>query len=216
MRRPSLKTLLLIVLVVVAVTIPIYTIQYYASTRVVQVKAHNISQYKILESEDLGKGKTYSSDIVSVRVKKGHNYTIQYMATSGYQNGSQDLKSTDQTITISPDYSSDKLEQILNSEIGTINDVIARSGTNILNLYTIDRGMLSNYGNWYFTTLTYKGSSDDDSSDTLVVGLQKQKNSWVVVLRPDIIFTTAAYPDVSRDFINAANNYQKSRVIPTE
>lgn len=216
MRKPSIKTLFLIVLLVVVVTIPIYTLYYFGSTRTISVSAKNISAFSISQEGNTTKSKIYSANTHSIRISKNKKYLLTYTAVNGYQGGTENISVTDTAIAITPDYSLEKLDNMLTSQIDNINSQIRQSGTNIEVTYVINRGTLSNYGNWYFTTLTYKGSSDDDNSDTLVVGLQKKNGEWKVILNPDIFFTTAAYPSVSRDFIDAANTYQKTHVIPTE
>lgn len=216
MRRPSMKTFLLTLLVVIAIVIPIYTIHYFLSTRTVVIRATNITSFLVSTGKSSKGNKTYPATTTSIRINNDQEYTLTYLATSDYKNGTQTIHATDQTVTINPDYSTDKLNALLSPQLETINNTIRQISTVIDSLYTIDKGNLSNYGDWYFTTLTYKGSIDDENSDTLVVGLQKHNGTWVVTLPPDIIFTTVAYPNVSRDFINAANEYQKNNVTPRE
>lgn len=216
MRRPSIKTFLIVMLVVIAIVIPIYTVHYFLSTRIVGVSAKNTSKFLVSVASNPKTQKTYPASTTSIRISKDKEYNLTYLAVSGYRNGSQTIRPSDQSVTINPDYSTDTLDALLNTQLDIINTAIRQISPVVDSLYTIDKGSLSNYGNWYFTTLTYKGSIDDENSDTLVVGLQKQKDGWVVALPPDIIFTTVAYPQVSRDFIDAANEYQKNNVTPRE
>lgn len=192
-----------------------YTVSYFGSTRTVAVTSKNITSFSIGE-QDKKASKQLAATKQSVRVKKGKTYTLSYVGKSGYANGSTTVTPSTTTVAINPDYSAEKLSGILTTDIAAINTAITSSGTSIDTLYTIQKGTLSNFGAWYFTTLTYNGSKEDASSDTLIVGLQKKQGVWTVVLTPDIIFTTAAYPDVSRDFIDAANAYQNSHIIPVE
>ena len=214
MQRKTLrKWIILGILICIVLAIPIYVIHYYSSTRIIHLDVQNITSLRF--DEGTKKGKTYPANTTSVRINKNQTYSVVYTASAGYQSGTQNVETTDTVVTIRPDYSSSKLSELLDAEITAINAAIIDSGTNIETLYTINRGQLSNFGTWYFTTLTYKGSADDDNSDTLVVGLQKKNDTWVASLTPNIIFTTAAYPTVSRGFIEAANNYQKSAISPT-
>lgn len=193
-----------------------YTINYFTSTRTVSISTKNTASFNVSEEGSNGVGKDSPATTKSVRIQKDKTYTVAYKGVSGYGNGTIVITPTTTTVTINPDFSSEKLTQMLDAEIGTINAVIAASGTNITTHYTIERGQLSHFGDWYFTTLKYIGSADDESSDTLVVGLQKKSGKWVTVLFPDIVFTTAAYPDVARDFIDYANEYHSARVTPVE
>lgn len=192
-----------------------YVVTYFASTRAVAVVSKNITTFSVGE-QSAKAGKQIAASKKSVRVKKGKTYTLNYVGTSGYANGKVTISPTTDSVTIDPDYSAEKLNTMLDTDLTSINAAITASGTSIDTLYTIQRGTLSHFGEWYFTTLTYNGSADDESSDTLVVGLQKKQGTWTVILSPDIIFTTAAYPKVARDFINTANTYQSIHVIPVE
>lgn len=191
-----------------------YIVTYFASTRTVAVTAKNITGYTVDEEDKTGK--KMSAAKKSFRIKKDKAYTLNYTGASGYADGVVPIDTSTKSVTINPDYSAEKLNQMLVSEMSALTTAILASGTSIDALYTINQGSLSHFGEWYFTTLTYKGSSEDASSDTLVVGLQKKNGAWQATLPPDIVFTTAAYPDAPRDFINAANAYQNARVTPVE
>lgn len=199
---------------ILIIGIILYVITYFTSTRTVKIAAKNITSFSLNEKDDMGTAKKNPPSKTSVRLKKGRAYTLSYIGRSGYDNGMTAITPTTTTITINPDYSTEKSDKMLDAEISAINGVITKSGTSIDTLYTIQRGILSHFGEWYFTTLKYRGSPDDESSDTLVVGLQKKQGKWVTILPPDIIFTTAAYPDAPRDFINAANAYQNTHITP--
>lgn len=191
-----------------------YIMTYFASTRTIAVTAKNITGYTA--NEEGKTGKKMSASKKSFRIKKDKAYTLNYTGANGYADGVVPIDTSTKSVTINPDYSAERLNKMLVSEISALTTAILASGTSIDTLYTINQGSLSHFGEWYFTTLTYKGSSEDTSSDTLVVGLQKKDGVWEATLPPDIIFTTAAYPDVSREFINAANAYQNARVTPVE
>lgn len=200
---------------IVLVGVVMLSVSYFTSTRSVAITTKNVVSFSV--SEQQGKpGKKITKPSASVRIKKGKTYIVSYTGTSGFATSTSIITPETTSVSIDPDYSAEKLGKMLDAEIGAINTAITASGTAIDTLYTIQRGTLSHFGEWYFTTLKYNGSTDDQSSDTLVVGLQKKQGTWTAVLTPDIIFTTAAYPDVSRDFINAGNDYHYLHVIPTE
>lgn len=193
-----------------------FTMYYFISTRSVSVHAKNVVSFSIAKQNTTKSGTEKSGSTKTIRLKKGKAYSLNFLGAEGYSSGNMAIIPDATSININPDYSAAKLAQMLESEIGAINSAILGSGTSINELYSVERGQLSHYGEWYFTTLKYKGSVDDESSDTLVVGLQKKQGSWIVMLSPGIIFTTADYPDTPREFIDAANAYQNNHVTPTE
>lgn len=191
----------------------IYTINYFSSSRIVTVSATHISALTLAESNTNNtKGRSYPAATTQLRVKKETNYQLSYMGVSDYANGYVTITPETQNITINPDYSAEKLHSILTSELPTIQSIIRTEYPTVDQLYTLNTGNLAHYGEWYFTTLTYKGSFDDESSDTLVVGLQKVDNAWKFTLTPNIVFTTHDYPDAPRAFIDAANQYRSGYV----
>lgn len=196
-----------------AVTGLIYTINYFSSSRVVTVSAKNINNLS-LSSAVSGDAddKSYPGTTTRLRVKKDVSYRLIYTGANGYADGDVAVTPETQNITINPDYSAEKLHGMLTGDLPTIQSIIRTEYPSIDQLYVLDTGNLAHYGEWYFTTLTYKGSSDDESSDTLVVGLQKVDNTWKFTLTPNIVFTTHDYPDASRAFVDAANQYRSTHI----
>lgn len=190
------------------------TIRFFVSTRIIPASTKNISSMSLVEVGN-NKGKNLPSTAKSIRVWNNRTYILSYTAVSGYANGSISITPSTTTVKINPDYSSEKITALLDEATPAIITALHTAAPTIDQYYTISKGTLMNWGNWYFTTLVYKGSSDDESSDTLVTGLQKINNEWKVVLFPDIIFTTSTHPDVSRSFIDAANKYRFNSVKPT-
>jgi len=209
------KLIRYIIVGVLVVGIVSSVITYFVSTRTVAITSKNSTSFSLSE-QDKKTSRQMAATKTSVRIKKGKTYILSYVGASGYANGEMTITPTTETITINPDYSTEKLNKMLDADITAINTTITASGTSIDTLYTIQRGELSHYGEWYFTTLMYNGSAEDASSDTLVVGLQKKGGVWTAILTPNIIFTTSTYPTVSRDFIEAANEYQSNHVSPRE
>lgn len=191
-------------------------INYFTSSKTVSIRATNITSLSLREEGSDKVIKELPGTATSVRVKKTKTYVLAFTAANEYASGATIIAPETKTVTINPDFSEAKLQQILDAEISSINNIITTSGTNISTLYTIDRGQLSHFGEWYFTTLTYKGPPDVEPSDTLVVGVLKKDGAWVAELLPNIIFTTADNPKVSREFIDAANAYQNKHVTPVE
>lgn len=190
-------------------------VRYFTQTRIVPISAKNISSVSLRESsEDVDKNKDYSANTKSVRVWKNKTYSLTYKGTDGYANGSININQQTTTITIDPDYSQAKNSALLAEAAQSITAALYGSVPRIDQYYQVSRGSIMNHGQWYLTNLIYKGSSDDESSDTLTTGLQKVGNEWKVVLFPNILFTTSANEGVSKSFIDAANNYRFNTVTP--
>lgn len=191
----------------------LYTVNYFSSSRTVSIHAIHIKSLTLTNPEKNGdKGKTYAATAKTIRVKKDTTYQLTYAGADGYTDGGVAITPETKTITITPDYSAEKLQSMLSAELSTIQGVIRAAYPTVDQVYTLNTGSLSHYGEWYFTTLTYKGSADDESSDTLVLGMQQSSGEWKLTLTPNIVFTTHDYPGVSRVFINAANQYRIDHV----
>ena len=107
--------------------------------------------------------------------------------------------------TIDLDYASNYLEKELQVEEAAITQAIYRSNSKIQDLYTINPGNLYHHGEWYGTTLSYKGT-DSSSRDTLRLIARKTEDIWTIVTNPPaIILSTLQYPDIPRAILQAVN-----------
>jgi len=93
----------------------------------------------------------------------------------------------------------------LQQELPTITAVITAAYPLISTDYTINNGKLYGDGQWFGTTLTYKGT-DTANRDTLRLLLQKKDGSWVLrTTPPQPILSAKAFPDVPKDILQAIN-----------
>jgi len=98
-----------------------------------------------------------------------------------------------------------ELEAKLKTEQATINTAIIAAYPKIATDYTISQGQLFDQGQWYGTTLTYKGS-DAMSRDTLRVLLQKKQGVWTVrSTPPEPLLSAIKYPDVPKKVLQTIN-----------
>ena len=99
----------------------------------------------------------------------------------------------------------EKLASILIDEQASIDQVIATNYPQIAELYTVNPGKLYHDGQWFGTTLTYKGT-DDLSRDTLRILMQKKNGTWTIrTSPPSIILRAADYPDAPKSIIQDLN-----------
>jgi len=151
--------------------------------------------------ESVGEDKT-------VRLKKG-TYIVKSPQSGDYKETLTRvvLESSKESVFIQPDYTDQKLNNLLTQESTAIHTAIAAKYRRIPELYTISQGKLFGQGEWYATTLVYKNQADLYQSDTLRIILHKDGDSWkVATTPPEIIISKVIYPDIPSFVIDGANN----------
>lgn len=97
------------------------------------------------------------------------------------------------------------LGEQLKKEQKTILGVLTAKYPKIKTEYVINQGKLYDQGQWYGTTLTYRGK-DTMNRDTLRVLMQKKDGIWVVRTTPPApLLSTIEYPDVPKSVLHAIN-----------
>lgn len=176
---------------------------------------------------------SYKSDVSSVELYQGVNQNGNFRATgqklqtvasgetyklkkglyilrpSGEKIDTSDVAVTLDTIpvekTISPNFSTEYLKTLLGDEEASIQAAILLSNPSLSVLYKINPGTLYKHGEWYGTTLSYKGP-DSLSRDTLRLVAHKTGGSWTVATNPPQISLSAKnHPSVPRDVLVAVN-----------
>ena len=208
--RVLLKRLVKAGLLFGLLAIAIFVAQYFLSLRVVTVNFQNVSRVDIYKTKKLDSGKDqdpYKTILTSgeeIKIPKG-DYTAYYQANKGYESKYQEFSFDDDYILdIKPNYSEDKLNEILNQQINNLNRTIESYSSNISSQYTIQKGQLFDNGNWYGTTLVYKGD-DYFNNDTLRVVLKKNGNTWVVAGKPSIYFNKFDYANIPKNILSEVN-----------
>ena len=98
----------------------------------------------------------------------------------------------------------DLLKQ-LQLEESTILGVLTTAYPKITTDYNIAEGKLYDKGEWYGTTLTYRGK-ENLSRDTLRVLMQKKQGLWVLrTTPPQILLSTVEFPDVPKSVLMQIN-----------
>lgn len=183
---------------------------YYHSFQKIKVTLSNGIEANIYK-EDSHEGQVSPTSnlkdpVNSIRLKKG-NYYIKSKATSEYVAEVIPIQLSDKpvSITINPDYTQQKLDNLLGSERSSIDRVITQTYNTLPTYYTIQKGKLYMHGEWYATKLIPKNSNDLDS---LSIILHKDKNNWTVATKPpEIIIGIPNYPAIPKDIIRDVNNF---------
>ena len=98
-----------------------------------------------------------------------------------------------------------ELDNLLQTEQPTLAEVLTAKFPTAVDLYTINQGQLFDRGQWYGTTLTYRGS-DEDNRDTLRVLMQKKDGVWIVrTTPPQLLLSQKSYPDVPKAILQTIN-----------
>lgn len=101
--------------------------------------------------------------------------------------------------------SSQQLATLLPAETLAINQAISLALPRLTDAYVISTGKLYAEGQWYGTTLMYKGS-DEANRDTLRLLLQKKDGAWVVrTLPPQPLLNKHDLPDVPKNILQDIN-----------
>lgn len=98
-----------------------------------------------------------------------------------------------------------QLSEQLKSELPTILGVLNSKYPKIATDYVVNSGQLFDRGEWFGTTLSYRGT-DTANRDTLRVLLQKVNGIWKIrTTPPEMILSAKDYPDVPKSILKAIN-----------
>jgi hypothetical protein len=93
----------------------------------------------------------------------------------------------------------------LKTDQPTITGVLIANYPKVGTDYLINQGQLFNQGEWYGTTLTYKGT-DSMNRDTLRVLMQKRQGVWILrTSPPQPLLSTVEFPDVPKSVLQTIN-----------
>ena len=106
--------------------------------------------------------------------------------------------------TVDIDYNTLYLDSVLKSETAAITQALFTSNQKIQELYVLNPGVLYKKGQWYGTTLSYKGSNPLER-DTLRVILVKKDGVWSVAAKPSIVIAAPAHNTIPTSVLKAVN-----------
>jgi hypothetical protein len=196
----------LVVLIVVSVGLFV-TFQYIQSRKTIEIIFSNIPELKIVEFRTLKPIKTITKSGEKITISKDVRYKIIYKGTEGYASGEMDIDNHKDTVTIKPYYSVEKLDSLLTDiNVISLHSKIRDSYLPAaLSSYTIQRGRLYNFGEWYSTSLIYN-QGYNEISDTLHIIAKKTAGGWEIVAGPNITFNKIYTPTVPIDILQSVNN----------
>lgn len=111
----------------------------------------------------------------------------------------------DITVTVDPDFSESRLEELRKSEQPAITQVIQSTYSSAIGDFTIQPGTLYNRGEWYGGLLVQKPLGGGQLGDTYRVILKKENNKWIIAAEPKIVLSASDYPDIPRDILTNVN-----------
>ena len=189
------------VLVIVAIAATILLWPYF-TTHTLIVKGDHIQSVSIQSGAD-----TVSySDLSAVRIPNNGTVMLSYTVDNeDYSDGSIVVNGSETEVTIQPDYSLTKRQEVAKGAYKVISARLAELYPKI-SLYSIAPGDVYERGNWYSTTLTYTGDYGLNS-DTLRIVAKKDGDSWSLETLPEIFLTTAKYSDIPVSVLQQANKY---------
>lgn len=116
----------------------------------------------------------------------------------------QSAMTTAQQPKQTPDVKID-LKKQLEQERTSIIAVLVAAYPKVKTDYAVAQGKLYDKGQWFGTTLTYKGK-DDANRDTLRVLMEKKDGKWTLrTTPPQPLLSTVEYPDVPRSILTTIN-----------
>lgn len=211
------RNILLLVIVLTIIGLVLFVFSYFNSQQFVTVNYKSVSKVTIQKvgegARSLEKETIYKKSGEKIKVSKGH-YLLKYVGNDGYASDYQniDVENSPVFIRLDPDYSQQKLSSILDGDFENIKAVLNTKLQNISD-YNIQKGKLYKKGQWYATTLQYKGS-DDFNYDTLRLVMEKKEGEWILVTNPpNIVIGSKDYPNIPLDVLQDVNNVQNTGFI---
>lgn len=190
---------------VVAISIAIH---YFTTTATLKISFTNTKSVTIVED----KGDTVNPEVIgtikkspsTIRVPKEAKLYAHYTGDEGYADGSLTVNVDKKEVTIDPDYSKERYNNLMNSALPKVTTILQSKYANVETLYTISSVEMIQKGKWYVVRLNFKGEYGDNS-DTLRALFQKSDDGWKLVAGPDIIFTSSHYPNTDETILKWAN-----------
>ena len=203
------KMVLLVLLLFMSILSVSLVAKYYLSTAVLVVNYKNVSNVTLVNRDTKEEVGVYKRPGDDLRVWKDSKYDVIFSGNRGYNDGLVAVKDFHKPVIINPTYSKDKLQSLLNSELPIVRATIQNYYPKVNSLYSVSKGELYNFGEWYGTTLIYRGGYSQ-SSDTLRIILHKTGDTWQVAAQPDIILSSNAYPAIPFDILDDVNQQPNS------
>lgn len=142
----------------------------------------------------------------SVRLQKG-DYSITPRGAGIASNTiSFTVSESGETVVVDPGYSRDRLQTLLTQEQEAITSLLNATYSGVIGNFTINKGSLYGYGDWYATTLVEKSPGPGANGDTYRTVLRKENDTWKLVATPAIVLSTQENPSVPKHILDAVNS----------
>lgn len=187
-----------------------FLVNYYTSTTLYTINYSNVTDVNIVEVRSNGTPPTISTlrhSGSTIRLSNEREYRIDYSGSDGYADGFYMIKPGTITITIDPDFSNNRYDEMIAAALPAVREAIRARYPRVNDLFSIDKGAMSQKGIWFTAWLTYRGEYNLNS-DNLRVLLKLENNHWSLVTQPDIILTSINYPRVPVDILSWANSLE--------
>ncbi len=209
MKQVNFRTALVVTLLVVLFLGGLLYYHHTTSLRSLAVVFRNTQSVVVVDiSDGVEGGKEKQIAIIkksgdTVKIPKNISVFVRYTGAEGYADGFEN--GSGKTVTINPDYSRQKISEIISSQNEQIKSAVFDSINNG-KLYTLDTGTLYDHGVWYISKLR-PVSNPEGNLDTLRVILQNKAGSWELASQPNIVFTKFNTPSVPVAVLDFANTY---------
>lgn len=191
---------------VLVLTLIITSASYLTSTHSVKVDYSEAKSVTVIEQKD---GKNHTVGTItksgdSIRLPNEGTFLVQYKGTEGFADGEMTIDNSASDITIAPDYSVDKYNNLMTASLPSAGTVITQKYPTTESLYTITSAGMRGRGKWFLVRLVHKGDYTY-TSDDLKILLEKDGDSWKLRTKPDIILTQPSYPSIPLDILSWAD-----------
>ncbi|MCA9332300.1 hypothetical protein KDA00_00300 [Candidatus Saccharibacteria bacterium] len=175
------------------------------------IDGHDIDPKTPLENTEATPVASVNADEV-LKLKKGE-YLLDVKENDLYKNYRFEL-SLDKdiaTVTIDPEFTDKKLEELLNADKSNIHKMINSAFPQIANNnLRIGDGRLFKRGEWYGTMIFPALSEEEIKNsyfDIYHLVLKKENGQWkIVTTPPDLVLSSQKYLDIPEDVLSATND----------
>ncbi len=193
-------------IIATALVVGIFVLQYIFSLHSVKITlSNNVSAniYKVIDNRNEQPFRVIKSSS-TLFLQNG-----RYCLTPSDSNYNSEpncfiVDGSDTSINFDPDYSEGYLGHILGSQQETINNIITKKYSPLINSFTLKTGMLFRHGEWYGTTLTQKVAKSSQG-DVYRLLMKKVDDKWSIVAYPQIVLNKYDYSQVPYEVLDKVN-----------
>lgn len=205
----SRKNIVILLSVLFVIICCIFTISYFNSTFVAVIKYEHITEATIQEiigHENGSFTKKLEKSGEEVRLDRSKEYIVKFKAEDGYQDGSYTIDNTSKETVISPDFSKQKKQSIIDGALPGITSAIREKYPTVDTLFTIQPKLVEEKGIWCIVKLVHKKTDlYDNNSDDLRIIVKNENSKWVLVTKPSIVLSKNRYLDIPDKILIYAN-----------